>query len=618
MTTRQKLIEHVLDLAAATLEIPRSDVSAAVNIQELGFNSVSLVGFVEKVSAWLGEDVHPGVFFEHVTLDAFVGYLLEHKAAAVERALAGMPASAPAAKAMDDSNDVWKALEEEACGARPAATMAAAPAAAAAPVLERPVNGPHAGPIPQDLPVILGGGIGGMLISRALIRKNIPHVLIGSAMLSDSPKLGESMTEACTIEFTQEFPGYEKYLFPKEFTPFFMGDIVAGLRFDFFGTMAKLFLDGQAPGVFVHVDRIGFDRALYEEVSRSPLCYWIDDMVSDVDYDQASDKVTAVRLKSGPSIRCTYAWDCTNHVRLLGNKLAIPYTNFDAPRQVIFTHYVEKDCKDLCHREDLPWMHATTLLRADQAHDGLEGVSWFIPLGHYVSVGISIEPKDIGDRNPEQVISDLTRAYQSRGLDYTRHFSRRKEVVSLPSQHFMYERFFGGNWSMVGGCAAGTWFTSGSQISTLVCMASMADKIIQEPQLYGEHYARHVAGFARTQKVYDTLLGSNIGPLDAMKFLSGIVEQARGRISSYYMFRKGLEGRVARTARELWEEQVLVDKQYFEFLRQIATHAAPAQREQQAEAIFAKIKELRAQSGQVKIPYLRSSAARREKAELFI
>ena len=39
-------------------------------------------------------------------------------------------------------------------------------------------------------------------------------------------------------EFTQDFEGYEKYLFAKEFTPFFMGDIVAGLRFDFFGTMA--------------------------------------------------------------------------------------------------------------------------------------------------------------------------------------------------------------------------------------------------------------------------------------------------------------------------------------------------------------------------------------------
>ena len=86
-------------------------------------------------------------------------------------------------------------------------------------------------------------------------------------------------------------------------------------------------------------------------------------------------------------------------------------------------------------------------------------------------------------------------------------------------------------------------------------------------------------GFAKTQRIYDTLLGSGIGPLDAMKFLSGIVEQARGRISSYYMFRKGLDTPVARIARELWEEQVVVDKDYFAFLKQIATHAQPARRQ---------------------------------------
>ena len=472
-------------------------------------------------------------------------------------------------------------------------------------------------PLPQNVPVIVGGGIGGMLISRALCKKNIHHVLVGSSQLGDTPKLGESMTEACTIEFTQDFKGYEKYLFKKDMTPFFMGDIVAGLRFDFFGTMASLF-ENDVPRTFIHVDRIGFDQALFDEVSVRPECHWIDSVVTDVEHDAASDKITALRLKSGETISPTYVWDCTNHIRLLGRKLAIPYQDFDAPRQVIFTHYCQKDRKDLCHREDLPWMHATTLLRAHQAVDGLEGVSWFIPLGSYVSVGISVLPQDIGDRNPEEIITALTKAYQIRGLDYTKDFSRRKEIVSVPSQHFMYERCFGSNWSMVGGSAASTWFTSGSQISMLACMASMADKIIEQPKVYGEHYSRHVRGFARTQTVYDTLLSSNIGPLDAMKFLSGIVDQARRRISSYYMFRKGLESPAAHIARELWEEQVVVDKQYFEFLRQIATHVQPAQRKDQAAAIFEKLAAMKEHAQRVRIPYLRGSNARREKADLFL
>jgi flavin-dependent dehydrogenase len=598
MDKQRALRDTVITLASETLSITAGEIATGVNIQDLGFNSVLLVAFVEKVSAALDDDIHPGIFFEHSTLDAFTEYLLEHKCDKVDQYLSMMAADmaraipAPASAAMDGAGKI---------PAQPAG----------------PLTKGTRGDIPQNVPVIIGGGIGGMLISRALCRKNIRHVLVGSPQLGDTPKLGESMTEACTIEFTQDFDGYDQYLFAKNYTPFFMGDIVAGLRFDFFGTMASLFLD-KAPRAFIHVDRIGFDQALFDEVSAAEQCYWIDDLVVDVDYDQEGDRLQLLRLKNGATIKPSYAWDCTNHIRLLGRKLAIPYENFDQPRQVIFTHYMQKDCEDLCHREDLPWMHATTLLRAETEFDGLNGVSWFIPLGKYVSVGISMAPEDIGDRNPEEIITALTRAYQNRGIDYSREFARRKEIVSLPSQHFMHERFYGANWSMVGGCAASTWFTSGSQISMLACMAAMADRIIEQPQVYGEHYSRHVRGFAKTQRIYDTLLGSGIGPLDAMKFLSGIVEQARGRISSYYMFRKGLDTPVARIARELWEEQVVVDKDYFAFLKQIATHAQPARRQEQAGAIFAKFAEMRADARMVKIPYLRDSQVREEKTELFL
>lgn len=597
MDKQRALRDTVITLAGEALGVAPGDIATGVNIQDLGFNSVLLVGFVEKVSAALDDDIHPGVFFEHATLDAFTGYLLEHKSDKVDQYLSMMAADmaraipAPAAAPMD-------AQAQHTAQARPL------------------TRGTH-GEIPQNVPVIIGGGIGGMLISRALCRKNIRHVLVGSPQLGDTPKLGESMTEACTIEFTQDFDGYESYLFAKNYTPFFMGDIVAGLRFDFFGTMASLFLD-KAPRAFIHVDRIGFDQALFDEVSACEQCYWIDDLVVDVDYDREGDRLTRLRLKNGATIEPSYAWDCTNHIRLLGRKLEIPYQNFDAPRQVIFTHYMQKDCEDLCHREDLPWMHATTLLRAETEFDNLNGVSWFIPLGKYVSVGISMAPEDIGDRNPEEIITALTKAYQNRGIDYSREFARRKEIVSVPSQHFMHERFYGANWSMVGGCAASTWFTSGSQISMLACMAAMADRIIDEPQVYGEHYSRHVRGFAKTQRIYDTLLGSGIGPLDAMKFLSGIVEQARGRISSYYMFRKGLDTPVARIAKELWEEQVVVDKDYFAFLKQIATHAQPARRQEQAGAIFAKLAEMHDAARKVRIPYLRDSAVREEKTGLFL
>ncbi|WP_444996463.1 phosphopantetheine-binding protein [Aliikangiella sp. IMCC44359] len=610
MTDKNLLLEKMVNIAADVLKVDAKDISPSVNVQELGFDSTTLVSFVERVSAELDTDIHPGVFFEHSELDSFCHYLIEHKYEQVEKMLSKQVSSLPMmdekVTSNNESNDPWEHFSSELMQNKTSQPE----------MTEKKVNQQiSVDDLPDNLPVIIGSGIGGMLISRQLSRKNIRHIMLGSKQLSDSPRLGESMTEACTIEFTRDFKDYKQYFFRKDMTPFYMGDIVAGLRFDFFGTFASLFLDEDVPQTFIHVDRIGFDRALYAEVSQSPNCLWVEELVDDVDYDANSDKVSRLHLKSGKKLIPSFVWDCTNHIRLLGRKINIPYENFDEQRQVVYSHYYQKDGQDLCHREDLPWMHATTLLRADEKIDGIKGVSWFIPLGSYISVGISMEPQDIGDRNPEEILTALTRAYQRRGVDYSKHFSRRKEVVSIPSQHFMYDRFTGGNWAMVGGSAASTWFTSGSNISMLMSMATMADKIIEQPELYGEQYSRHVKGFARTQQVYDNLLRSDLGPLDATKFLSSIIDQARKRISSYYIFRNGLDNDTSKLAKELWQDELVIDKKYFEFLQQVATHAAPADISLQTEQIYQKIEALKANNGKVMMPYLRNSSMTKKEPE---
>jgi len=146
----------------------------------------------------------------------------------------------------------------------------------------------------------------------------------------------------------------------------------------------------------------------------------------------------------------------------------------------------------------------------------------------------------------------------------------------------------------------------------------MADLILQQPEVYGEYYSRHVRGFAGTQEVYDTLLDSELGAIDAMKFLSRIVEQGRKRISSYYMFRTGLDNDIARVASDLWHEKVVVDKTYLLFLRQLATHAMPSELSQQTEAIFAKLAELERENSKVVIPYLKRNPIRGRKPQLFL
>jgi len=644
MKDQEMLVKWLVDLTAETLRIPGAEIDPSVHIQDLGFNSTHLIGLVDRISAALGEEVHPGVFFEHTSLEAFAGYLLVERPDLAARQLEALRrASCPARMDIKEAHAVANGHAKDQSNGRanghPSAHAPSCPpgcrgedqgsqdpsADAWSSVDSRffdtasrsAVSGSQARSL-DGLPVVVGGSIGAMLISRKLIEKRIHHVIVGLPTLGDSPKLGESMTESVSIEFTRHFKEYSRYFFAKEVTPFYMGKIVSGLRFGFFKTFASLFEEHDLPDAFIHIDRVGFDAALHAEVGQSEYAHWIDSVVTGVDYCPESDRVRRLVLENGRVLEPSFVWDCTNHVRLLGRALGIPHKDFDAPRKVFFTHYFQKDAAMRVSKEEAPWFHATSLLNADPAVDGMTGVSWLIPLGSYVSVGISIEATKVGQDTPEEILTKLTRAYQRRGLDYTRYFPRRKEIVTVPSQHFMYDRFVGKNWALVGGSAASTWFTSGSQISMLCVMGCMADQILQKPEVYGEYYSRHVRGFAGTQEVYDTLLDSELGAIDAMKFLSRIVEQGRKRISSYYMFRTGLDNDVARVASDLWHEKVVVDKTYLLFLRQLATHAMPTELSQQTEAIFAKLAELERESAKVVIPYLKQNPIRGRKPQLFL
>ncbi|KMW74677.1 hypothetical protein TI10_02610 [Photorhabdus luminescens subsp. luminescens] len=602
MNEKNVLLESLKTIVKEVLQ-RNGDISAEAHIQDLGFDSKLLVTFTDKISYILDEEIHPGVLFEFTTLDKFADYLITYQMPAVKQFLTASSSVA----LIEKKENVFQ--EDENAG-QSACCLKNMVDVAYMEGMSRDTK--------QHLPVIIGGGIASMLISHQLIQDKIPHIVVGKPEIGDTPKLGESMTEVVSIEFARRFKKLSRYFYSKEFTPFFMGELVAGLRFHFFESLASLFMEEDIPKHFIHIDRLGFDKAIYDEVIAAPECIWIETLVEHVEYSEDSDRISLLQLSDGQIIQPAYVWDCTNHIRLLGRKIGLPYIDLDNLREVIFTHYYQKAGSKLCDSEALPWVHATSLLSADEEFDQLKGVSWLIPMGSYISVGISMLPEDIRDRTAEEIIALLTKAYKRRGLDYSKHFTCRREIVSLPTQHFMYERFTGENWALVGGSGTSTWFTSGSNLSIATFMSSIASKIIQSPGIYGEYYSTHVRGFAKTQTIYDTFMESNIGAVDALKFLSGVVEQARNRISSFFLLGE-IDGQTSgKVARELWQENVAIDKEYFDFLRQIATHARPEDRQQQTDLIFQKLMQLKSMGHQVRLPYLKDSKVRQDKPQLFI
>src|SRR5688572_6209522 len=87
------LLDRIVAMTAAALDVETSGIKTDIHIQNLGFTSIELVKLTDLLSEALGEEIHPGVFFEYTTLERFQSYLLEEKADAVAKYLAMKPAN---------------------------------------------------------------------------------------------------------------------------------------------------------------------------------------------------------------------------------------------------------------------------------------------------------------------------------------------------------------------------------------------------------------------------------------------------------------------------------------------------------------------------------------------
>jgi len=241
----QKLIDDVANDAAALLEVEAKHLDTEAEINELGFDSISITKFARQTSEKFSVVIHPGVFFEYTTLAAFAAYLLRKHGDAVRSFYHAKPI----------------------------------------------VNTPK--------PVIIGAGITGMCISRALSKQGIEHIMLGDPSVNDTPKLGESMNEAASIDLIQEYAEFSQYFFLKKEISFYSRDTVALLNLrgkeghSFYDAYNRLGFSPQTEYAnMIHIDRLGFDRALFNQVSASSYCTIIPNLkVTELAYDDNADTI---------------------------------------------------------------------------------------------------------------------------------------------------------------------------------------------------------------------------------------------------------------------------------------------------------------------------------------
>lgn len=366
----------------------------------------------------------------------------------------------------------------------------------------------HAAEAPSEraaggrLPVIIGAGFSGAVTSIMLSRRGVPHILIGGPPTS-RPRLGESLNLEGSVGMLEMLPEFSRFYLIKKLAVGFLGDYA--LTCDFCldrRPIARNFmcaLGYAPPDGFLHLERIGLDRALYDSAVSSQHCTALDAQVTSVDYDPGTDRVRSVRLSDDRVLEPDYAFDATNQGRLIGQAASVECRMLSNLYRVVYTHY-HADREPDAGQE--PWEHATYVVRLYEAVDGLDAMAWCIPLGSYISIGVSCNPErcTLAD---EEVLELVERTYARRGLHYSKQFHRRAEIMTLRHKYFAHRRAYGANWMLSGPAYCQVWWMSGSGVGTALASARVAADAVRSPLEVGRAYEDYLKELLGIHETFD-------------------------------------------------------------------------------------------------------------------
>lgn len=367
----------------------------------------------------------------------------------------------------------------------------------------------------RSLPTIVGSGLTGLFVSRALSRAAVPHVLVGGAP-PRAPRLGESLNLEGTLGALEAIPELAWCFAPKREVLGFVGDHVLRCDFALGRRLAAraLFraLGHAAPDVLLNVDRVELDAALHALVVDSPLCHAIDARVTGTRHDPRSDAVVTLELDDGRVLEPSYVFDATNHARLVARAAEVPVRPLGPPQRVAFAHYHPPEGAPRGARAG--WEDATSIVRLDPDADGRDGLAWLIPVPGYVSVGASHDAAE-GEVPGDALLDAAERAFARRGLRVREPYAERSAVVALPFRNFAHERAFGANWMLAGPTFAQIWWTSGSGVGTSFAAARVAPAILRAPRAVGRAYQAHMAQLLDLHDVFEWFARADCGAMTA-------------------------------------------------------------------------------------------------------
>ncbi len=377
------------------------------------------------------------------------------------------------------------------------------------------------------LPVIVGTGLTGCAISRSLSRAGVRHLLVGPAASGPGTRLGESLNLEASLDISAYFPELKAAFFSKSEVVAHVGDneVRCDLnmrRGRLSAAFYRLLGYREPPDAFLHIDREGFDAAVFDLVVNDRHCLHIDAMVSEVDFDAKSDRIRALLLDDDREIVPLAVFDATNHVRAVARHVGLKIEVLGSPQRAVYGHLhaIDKGC---CEHDC--W-HATHIVRLDRAADGVDGLAWYIPLRGKISVGVAVDRSDEAggesaserQQSPEERLGDrellerVVSALERREIMPAGVFAAAAEVRAIPYyRHFLHDRAYGRNWMLAGGTFCLMWFAASAGISSGFTAANVAPNFLREPRRFGGAYESILRGLRAPHGVFEWLRRTDPG-----------------------------------------------------------------------------------------------------------
>ncbi len=400
------------------------------------------------------------------------------------------------------------------------------------------------------LPVVVGSSMSGLLISDALSREGIEHYLIGGDRPHSVPRLGESMNECASPELWRYYARlFPQHFYPKNHISLLNGPFASMLHFgnpacpfteviEEFANLPDEFMPLRAK-YLTHIDRVGFDQSLYDKIRANGSCRFVQARVTSLRHDVDTDCVERIDLDNGETIESPpYVFDASGPRGAVAAAAGVGTRYVSTEQRVVWTHYR----RDSSRTDDPWWMFGTNLLRLDHANDTIDGISWMIPLGNTVSVGISVDACDdaVASRDANEVMLLLGDAYARRGVDYQVRFPAQLPNQEITHRYFIRDRAYGANWVLAGGTFVQIWFPSSSGVWAATAAAGMVKELIDRPQYAGAKYESIMRGLLKFHGSLDEMIhGSVFGTrTDVYRFWARWVSLIPKRVSDYLLISK--------------------------------------------------------------------------------